>query len=91
MPWGGDDLVEPASKMDTILVTVPMIVVLFFAAFRLDELIFRPIMRTKPGRALCGWDDDGNPVCIQPDGEFVQVSGSRRNSDSNPISKDIPG
>jgi hypothetical protein len=54
------------SDRDAILVAIPMVIVLFAAFFRLDELVCRNGKRSGTGRTLSGWDKNGRPVCLDP-------------------------
>jgi hypothetical protein len=67
------------STSDTLLVAVPMIGLLFLGYFRLDELFGKP--KKKPvqnRRQMSGWDQNGQPVCIDPDGTIQGTTSSSR-------------
>jgi hypothetical protein len=54
------------SNTDAFLVAIPMVVCLFGAFFRLDELVGKPRKQWKIGRSLSDWDEDGVPICTDP-------------------------
>jgi hypothetical protein len=68
----------PLSNTDAFLVAIPMVLCLFIAFFRLDELVVKPRKQWKIGRSLSDWDEDGFPVCTDPGGIAKRVS-RRRN------------
>jgi hypothetical protein len=55
------------SNTDAFLVAIPMVVLLFAAFFRLDELISSPRKQREARRGLCDWDENGIPICTDPD------------------------
>ena len=54
------------SNADSFLLAVPLVVFLFAAIFRLDELVCKPRKQPEPGRRLTDWDKDGTPICTDP-------------------------
>jgi hypothetical protein len=60
------------SNMDAVLVAIPMVGMLFAGVFRLDELFGKPQKRAPRRRAIAGSDEDGAPICIDPDGKVVK-------------------
>ena len=56
------------SGRDAVLVAIPLLLLLFFGLFRLDELFGRSVK--KPGRPLpgSGLDANGQPFLTDPDG-----------------------
>lgn len=58
----------PLSNTDAILIAVPMIGMLFAGFFRLDELLGKPRKAVEHRRQMSGWDEQGRPVCTDPDG-----------------------
>jgi len=56
------------SNTDTLLMAVPMIGILVAVFFRLDELIAAPKKRVVNRRVIAGSDENGQPLCIDPDG-----------------------
>jgi hypothetical protein len=59
------------SNADALLVAIPMVGLLFAGFFRLDELVGKPKKRAQTRSKMSGWDQDGRPVCADPD-EKVQ-------------------
>ncbi len=55
--------------VELIVFIVPMLLALVAAYFRVDELIGRPPGKPDPGHRLCGWDEEGRPVCADPRGK----------------------
>jgi len=55
------------SDRDAILVAIPMVILLFAAFFRLDELVCRTDKRPGRGRKLTNWDKNGQPLCSDPE------------------------
>ena len=55
------------SNADAILLAVPMVILLFVALFRLDELVGRAPRQPYRGRRLTARDEKGNPVCTDPE------------------------
>jgi hypothetical protein len=54
------------STSDAFLLAVPLVIFLFVALFRLDELMCKPRKLPKPGRRLTDWDENGVPICTDP-------------------------
>jgi hypothetical protein len=59
-------MVAPQSDIDTIVVAIPMVVLLFAVLFRLDELVCRSPKGLRRGRQFCAWDENGVPICTDP-------------------------
>jgi hypothetical protein len=78
------------SSATALLVAVPMVCGLFVAMFRLDELYCRPGQPTEIGHALSDWDEDGAPLCIEPDGKIHQGLMRSPNSDGSGASSQLP-
>jgi hypothetical protein len=59
-----------ASHVDVteILVAIPMVCGMFLGFFRLDELFSKHKKPGEIGHALSNWDEQGCPLCIEPDG-----------------------
>lgn len=55
------------SNADALLVAIPMVGLLFIGFFRLDELFGKPKRRAKTRNKMSGWDQNGRPVCADPD------------------------
>jgi hypothetical protein len=60
---------EVQSNADAYLLAIPLLALLFVVLFRLDELICRRRVQAVHGRKLCGWDENGVPVCADPIGD----------------------
>lgn len=56
------------STTDSLLVAIPMVFLLFAGFFRLDELVARRPKAPEQGRKLSDWDENGMPLCVEPDG-----------------------
>ncbi len=59
-----------SSGWDTFLVAIPLILLLFFGFFRLDEVFTTP-QRTLKRRPACGTDEEGEPILSDPDGRLL--------------------
>jgi len=55
------------SNADAFLLAVPLVVFLFVALFRLDELVCKPRKTLRQGRRLTDWDERGAPICTDPE------------------------
>jgi hypothetical protein len=60
------------SNTDALLVAIPMIGMLFAGYFRLDELFGKPKKTKEKRRQMTGWDEQGKPICADPDGRPSQ-------------------
>jgi hypothetical protein len=56
------------SGRDTLLVTIPLILMMFISAFRLDHVIATPKGSQKRRRPACGIDESGEHIVCDPDG-----------------------
>lgn len=67
------------SNSDAILVAVPMVGILIACFFRLDEMFGKPKKKTRVEhrRQMPGWDEQGKPVCADPDGTGKKQAGPR--------------
>lgn len=65
------------SSRDTLLIAIPLVLMLFFSAFRLDDVIAAPKASLKRRRPASGLDKYGEPILYDPDG---RPSGTRRRS-----------
>jgi hypothetical protein len=68
------------SDAAAILIAIPMICGLFLTVFRLDELYGRHGKLRERGHALSDWDEQGSPLCVEPDGAIHRRIHRRRNS-----------
>jgi hypothetical protein len=66
------------SNADALLVAIPMIGLLIAGHFRLDELIGKPQKRMVRRRQVAGSDEQGRPLCLDPDGSIPVQGGGRR-------------
>ena len=66
------------SNTDALLVAIPMIGILFVGFFRLDELFGKPHKKGQRRRQVAGLDENGQPICIDPDGHAVARDPKRR-------------
>jgi len=57
------------SNRDALLIAIPMVGLLFFGFFRLDELFGKSKRTVKERRVMGGSDLDGRPICLDPDGQ----------------------
>jgi hypothetical protein len=62
------------SDAAAILIAIPMVCGLFLTVFRLDELYGRHGKPRECGHALSDWDEQGSPLCIEPDGAIHRPS-----------------
>ncbi len=63
----------PLSNMDSILLAIPMIGLLFVGFFRLDEIFGKSRKPPAQRRTVAGTDDRGRQVCLDPDGTVVPI------------------
>lgn len=63
------------SSSDSILVAIPMVFIMFAGFFRLDEAFSKPKTTSQVRRGLTDWDENGVPLCVEPDGK---VAGRKR-------------
>jgi hypothetical protein len=59
------------SNSDSLLVAIPMVGLLFAGFFRLDELFGKSKKPTKTRRPMVGLDENGRPICLDPDGQVT--------------------
>jgi len=62
------------SGRDTLLVAIPLVLMIFFSIFRLDQIIARPRVSQIRRRPACGVNELGEPILCDPDG---RLSGTR--------------
>jgi hypothetical protein len=60
------------SNTDSLLVAIPMVGLLFAVFFRLDELLGKSKKPTKTRRQMVGLDENGRPMCVDPDGQVAE-------------------
>jgi hypothetical protein len=63
--------VDPSTLMsgkDTLLLSAPLIIIVFLSAFRLDQIIARPKRLLDRKRSTRGMDGSGEPFLCDPDG-----------------------
>jgi hypothetical protein len=65
------------SSKDTLLLAIPLLLMVFACAFRLDHFIAAPKGSRNPRRPACGVDQFGEEIFCDPDG---RRSGPRRRS-----------
>jgi hypothetical protein len=56
------------SSKDTLLLAIPMLLMVFVSAFRLDHFIAAPKGSQNRRRAACGVDESGEEISCDPDG-----------------------
>jgi hypothetical protein len=56
------------SSKDTLLLAIPLVLMVFLSAFRLDQIIARPKRSLDRRRASCGVDEFGESILCDPDG-----------------------
>jgi len=66
------------SNTDSFLVAIPMLAILFAGFFRLDELFGRSKRRAKTRRPVVGSDENGRPICVDPDGRVAAPRSQKR-------------
>ena len=60
------------SNTDSLLVAIPMVGLLFAGFFRLDELFGKSRKKpVKTRRPMVGLDENGRPICLDPDGQVT--------------------
>jgi hypothetical protein len=59
------------SEMSTLMVAIPLVGLLFVGMFRLDELFGKTQKKTKRRREVAGVDENGMPICLDPDGQVL--------------------
>jgi hypothetical protein len=64
---------------DAYLIGIPLILLLLFGLFRLDELVSRPKKTLKRRRPSCHVDEDGEPVLSDPDGRLSSTHSAAGN------------
>jgi len=67
------------SNTDSLLVAIPMVGLLFAGFFRLDELFGKSKKKksVKARRPMVGLDENGRPICLDPDGNVVHGKSSK--------------
>jgi hypothetical protein len=58
------------SNTDAILFAIPMLVFIVLWIFRVDQIVSRPKTIAERGHQLSNWAEDGEPICVQPDGKL---------------------
>ena len=67
------------SNLDTLLLALPIVAMLFMVFFRLDELLAKPRLHGAVGHPLSHRDKDGQIICIEPDGHYwTALAGGHR-------------
>jgi len=66
------------SNSDSLLVAIPMLGILFAGFFRLDELLGRSKKPVKTRRLTVGSDENGRPLCADPDGRIESPRSRKR-------------
>lgn len=56
------------SSKDTLLLAIPLLLMVFLSAFRLDQIIARPKRSMDQRRPSCGVDEFGELFLCDPDG-----------------------
>lgn len=55
---------------DTVLLTLPLVIMMLLGAFRLDQVVAAPRRSRRPRRAQCGVDALGRTILCDPDGRL---------------------
>jgi hypothetical protein len=66
------------SNTDSLLVAIPMVGILFAGFFRLDELFGKSKKPVKTRRPMVGCDENGRPICADPDGYVPSTRTKKR-------------
>jgi hypothetical protein len=66
------------SNTDSLLVAIPMVGILFAGFFRLDELFGKSKKPVKMRRPMVGSDENGRPICADPDGHIPDTRTKKR-------------
>jgi hypothetical protein len=72
------------SSRDTLLITIPFVLMLLISMFRLDEMIAAPRRSVGRRRSACGVDEFGEPILCDPDGRLSEPGPKRRSVPSSP-------
>lgn len=69
-----------SSTRDALLIAIPLLGLLTMGVLRLDEVIFSSPRGPKKlhRRAMCGVDEDGQPILTDPDGRVWKNRPARR-------------
>jgi hypothetical protein len=70
-------MIDFRSNADALLVAVPMVAVMFAGFFRLDELFSSPPKEATEDRRFSTVDENGDTVCVEPDGKLYRAGTSR--------------
>jgi hypothetical protein len=65
------------TNLDSVIFAIPLLGLLFSAFFRMDELVGKPVRPVKPvlhRRQVSGQDQNGLPLCLDPDGKMFQAA-----------------
>jgi hypothetical protein len=60
------------SNLDSVIFGIPLLMLLFPAFFRVDELAGRPLKPVPNRRQVSGQDRNGIPLCLDPDGRLYR-------------------
>jgi hypothetical protein len=66
------------SGRDTILIAIPLLLMIFFSLFRLDQIIARPKRPQSRQRPACGIDESGELIVCDPDGRIAGTPRRKR-------------
>jgi hypothetical protein len=61
------DMSLVVSNLDSVIFAIPLLALLFSAFFRVDELMGRSMKPVASRRAIAGTDQNGMPLCLDPD------------------------
>lgn len=69
---------SPQFGLEALVLGIPAVALLVAAFFRLDEMFSKPHSGTGIGHPLSHRGEDGEVVCIEPDGRYSVVEGTGR-------------
>ena len=72
-------------NLESLLLTIPLIGMLFARFFHLDEEMGKRKRQMQGGRNLTDWDQDGRPICTDPG------SGAGKRKTPVPRPRVVPG
>jgi hypothetical protein len=75
------------SGRDALLVAIPFVLILLVSIFRLDYIFARPKGAANRRQAVCGMDESGEPILLDPDGH-ASGPGRHRKVECKPVASE---
>jgi hypothetical protein len=66
------------SNRDTLLLTAPLLILMFLGIFRLDQRLATPKTSRRARRDACGVDANGREILCDPDGRPIPTATQAR-------------